>query len=182
MIKEEQKFKEFIAQVKKVKGNRKHQITNSYGVIDGFNYYKTIKPNNKEYNITIQDYRKLIRQINKRLAEALLEEGQIILPHALGRLEIRKYKPSVKFKNGKILNTMPIDWNSTLSLWHQDEESRNNKQLVRKIESWIYRIHYNRYKADYSNKSFYKFHTNRNLKLKIKNKINEGNLEAFLVV
>ena len=67
MIKEEQKFKKFIAQVKKVKGNRKHQITNSYGVIDGFNYYKTIKPNNKEYNITIQDYRKLIRQINKQL-------------------------------------------------------------------------------------------------------------------
>jgi hypothetical protein len=33
----------------------------------------------------------------------------------------------VKFKDGKILNTMPIDWNSTLSLWHTDEESRNNK-------------------------------------------------------
>ena len=77
MIKEEQKFQDFIAQVKKVKGNRVHKITNSYGVIDGFNYYKTIKPNNKEYNITIQDYRKLIRQINKRLTETLLQEGQI---------------------------------------------------------------------------------------------------------
>ena len=52
MNKEEQKFQEFIAQVKKVKENRVHKITNSYGVIDGFNYYKTIKPKSKQYNQT----------------------------------------------------------------------------------------------------------------------------------
>lgn len=177
----EQKFSNFIAKIKKVKQHRRHKITNSYGILEGYKKYIQLKPDSKDYILTKEQYRKITRQINMLLVESLLEEGEIIFPHALGRLEIRKFQPKVRIKEGKIINSMPIDWNQTLNLWYEDEESRKEKRLVRKQENWIYKIFYNRNKADYTNKSFYRFHTNRQLKLKIKEKIQEGNLEAFLI-
>lgn len=177
----EQKFDSFIAEVKKVKESRKHKIKNSYGIIDGYKLYKKIKPKDVQYILSAKQYRNITRQVNALLLNTLLQDGEIIFPHALGRLEIRKYAPTVRFKGDKLVNSMPIDWNQTLNLWYEDDESRKEKRLVRKQESWIYKIFYNRNKADYTNKSFYRFHTNRQLKLKIKEKIQEGNLEAFLI-
>lgn len=178
---EEQKFEDFISNIKKVKESRVHKIKNSYGIIDGYKLYSRIKPKESKYNININQYRKITRLVNSYMLDSLLDDGEIIFPCALGRLEIRKFKPEVKMVGDKIINSMPIDWDQTLKLWHQDEESKLEKRLVRKLEKWIYRIYYNRGKANYSNKSFIRFQTNRKLKLQIRDKINNNALEAFII-
>ena len=74
---------------------------------------------------------------------------------------------------------MPIDWDRTLKLWYEDEEAYKNKTLIKIEEKEIYKIFYNRNLADYTNKSFYQFNFNRELKKKLKYNIKEGEVDAF---
>lgn len=41
----------------------------------------------------------------------------------MGRLEIRKYDASISYRNNKLVTNLPIDWDRTLKLWAEDEES-----------------------------------------------------------
>ena len=50
-----------------------------------------------------------------------------------------------------------------------------------KLYGEIYKIFYNRNLADYTNKSFYQFNFNRELKKKLKYNIKEGEVDAFLL-
>ena len=75
----------------------------------------------------------------------------------MGRLEVRKRSNSIKFKDGKVVTDLPVNWDATLKLWYEDEESYNNKILIREENKETFRIHYNKIKANYNNKSFYQF-------------------------
>lgn len=46
-------------------------------------------------------------------------------------------------------------------------------------EKEIFKVYYNRGKANYTNKSFFQFDVNRELKKKLKHRIKEGRLDAF---
>ena len=76
---------------------------------------------------------------------------------------------------------MPIDWDRTLKLWYEDEESYKNKTLIKVEEKEIYKIYYNRNVAEFTNKSFYQFDINRELKKRLKQNIKEGKLDAFMI-
>ena len=83
-------------------------------------------------------------------------------------------------KDNKIKTYMPIDWDATLKLWYEDAESYKNKTLVKKEEKEYFRIKYDKTRADYNNKSFYKLEPNRELKLRLKEKIRNKEIDAFL--
>jgi len=172
-------FKSFINNIKKVNNKRVHSVTNSYGIIDGFNFYKLIRPKDKKYIITISQYRSITRLINNKLRELLSLGNDIELPYNMGNLEIRKTKIRYINKNGKYTSDNSIDWNETLKLWYKDKDSYNKKTLIRSDSNIKYLIYYNKYKAKYINKSFYKFSPNRVLKKMLIHNIKESNLEAF---
>lgn len=46
-------------------------------------------------------------------------------------------------------------------------------------EKEIFKVYYNRGKANYTNKSFFQFDVNRELKKKLNHRIKEGRLDAF---
>ena len=46
-------------------------------------------------------------------------------------------------------------------------------------ENEIFKVVYNKSKANYNNKSFYEFVINRDLKKRLKQKIKEGLIDAF---
>ena len=48
-------------------------------------------------------------------------------------------------------------------------------------EKEIFKVHYNKSKADYTNKSFYQFNANRELKKALKRNIKDGKVDAFLL-
>ena len=172
------KFKNFI---KKVSQNRKHKITNSVGVYD---IYKGIRKNHW-YNIgrplTEKEFYSIVRTVNTLIAEELSKGNDITLPQRMGVLEIRKYSPKITIKNGKVNAPLPIDWDKTLKLWYEDEESYNNKTLVKSDVKEVFRLIYNKTKADYTNKSFYELKFNREIKKKLKYNIKEGLIDAFLL-
>ena len=99
----------------------------------------------------------------------------------MGRLEIRKFKAKVEYKEGKVVTTLPVDWKRTIDLWWEDNESRESKTLVRfeGLERFV--IYYNKKYANFVNKSFYRFIPTRPLKRELKEKIINEGFDALLL-
>lgn len=170
---------DFINNVKKVNSSRKHKINNSYGVYDYYKYYRKNKPKENKYVLTESQYFSIIRTINKLIAERLILGEDIKLPCKMGNLELRKYNTKIQFDGKKIKDNLPIDWDKTLKLWYEDKESYESKTLVKAEEKEIFRFYYNKIKANYNNQVFYQFLINRDIKKRVKNKIKQGEIDAF---
>ena len=97
----------------------------------------------------------------------------------MGTLELRKYRPTLSVKDNKLKSTLPIDWDRTLKLWTEDEESYKKRTLVKAEEKEIFKAFYNKKNANYMNKSFYSFNLNRDVKKKLKQKIKNKAIDAF---
>lgn len=172
-------YYDFINSVRKLDKPRKHKVNNSYGVYSAYKYIRKNKWFNIGKPLTEHEFYSIIRKVNKYLSNNLLEGNDITLPNRMGRLELRKFDAKIEFKNNKIKTNLPIDWDKTLKLWYEDEESYKNKTLVKVEEKEIFKIYYNRQLANYNNKTFYEFNVNRELKKKLKQAIKENNIDAF---
>ena len=168
-------------QVLKVDHSRNHKDKNSIGVYD---IYKHIRKN-KWYDIgqpiTEHQFYTIIRQVNNVLADNLLKGNDIVFPNKMGRLEVRKFEPIIRFDDNKLTVRLPIDWDRTLKLWSEDEEAYKERTLVKMEEKEIFKVCYNKTRADFPNKGFYQLQINRDLKIAIKKKIKLGNFDAFLL-
>lgn len=176
---EEKKMIEFFSSIRKLNGPRKHKVSKSLGVYDAYKYIRKHKWLNIGQRLTEHEFYSIIRTVNNYLAEELANGNDITLPQRMGRLEIRKHDAKIKLENGKVKTNLPIDWDATLKLWYEDKESFNNKTLIRMEEKEIFKVYYNKAKADYTNKSFIQFDVNREIKKKLKHNIKEGKVGAF---
>lgn len=172
-------FEEFIKDIKKVNEERVHKVTNSYGSKDAFKYYRKIKPADSKYVLTDCQYLHIIRLINNYLRDQLIEGKDVLLPEKMGRLELRKRINKVKFVDGKLKTNLPVNWNATLKLWYENPICKQKKQLVRQETIETYSIYYNVNKANFNNKSFYEFFTNRDIKVGLKKNIKLNKIDAF---
>lgn len=172
-------FDKFIKDIKKVNNKRNHKVTNSYGSKDAFCYYRKNKPDDSKYVLTDCQYLHIIRTINNSLRDSIIEGKDITLPEKMGRLELRKRIVKNRFKDGKLKITAPVNWNATLKLWYENPICKNKKQLVRQEVEEVFIVKYNVNKANYKNKTFYEFSTNRYIKLGLKNNIKLNKIDAF---
>lgn len=172
-------YNEFLEKVQKKRTSKKAKIRNSWGVYDA---YKLIRRNHW-YNIgkvvSQHDFYSIIRMVNNMLASEFLKGNDINFPHGMGVLEMRKTERGVSFKDGRLVNTYPVNWGSTMRLWFEDDEARRNKILVRNDTKFVYKIFYNRFKATYKNQIFYEFAPNRFLKVALKDSINKGKIDTL---
>lgn len=172
-------LQEYRKEVLKVDKPRKTSISNSWGVYDAFKYYRKNKPKDKKYVLSESQYFAIVRRTNLLLVEELFNQNDIVFPYSMGRLEVRKTIPRVYIDNGKIKSTYPIDWDGTIRLWYEDQESRKKKTLLKKKEKAVFRIVYNKSKAFYTNKNYFEFKVNRPLKLALRDVILQGDFDAF---
>ena len=172
---------EFLNKVRKVKEPRNHKVKNSYGIYDGYKFYRKNKPKDPKYVLTESQYFAITRKVNEFLIEALSKGEDVILPFRLGRIEVRKYESRITWDGKKVKSNLPIDWDRTLKLWYEDEEAYKNKTLVKVEEKEIFKVYYNKHLADYNNQVFYEFNINRELKKRLKQRIKEGRLDAFKI-
>lgn len=170
---------EFRRTILKIDKPRKHKIRNSIGVYDAYKYLRKNKWKDVGRRLTEHEFYTIIRKINNLLADELLNGNDITLPSMMGKLELRKYDSKIYIKDGKVKSNLPIDWDSTLKLWSEDEEAFKNKSLIKMEEKELFKVLYNKSRASYENKSFYAFEVNRDLKVKLKQKIKSGAIDAF---
>jgi hypothetical protein len=171
-------YKEFLKKIKKVSSTRKYTVRNSYGIADYYKYYK-----NSEYYtntpLSLKEYSKILKAINNSLKESLLSCKDIVLPYYMGNIELRKFDTYVKLDNNKLRSNRGVDWSKTLKLWYNDNKAKINKTLVKNEAKVIYRIYYNKNKAKYINKMYYEFIPNRVMKIQLKERIDQGLIDAY---
>lgn len=165
----------------KVKDSRKHSIRNSLGIYDAYKYIRKNKWFNIERPLKEHEFYSIIRTINNYLIDYFLDNKPIIFPQRMGMLELRKYPTRIEYKNNKLVTNLPIDWDSTLKLWCEDETAYKERTLVKMEEKELFRIYYNKQSAIFNNKGFYSFKVNRDLKIKVKQRIKDGILDAYLL-
>ena len=173
-------YKDFKSVIQCLQNTRTHKITNSLGNYDAYKYIRKNKWFNIGRPLTEHEFYQIIRRINNYLAEELVNGNDIIFPNRMGKLELRKRNSlPVIDKNGKLKVTYAIDWDKTIKLWFEDEEAYNKRQLVKIPEKEIFRIRYSKEDANYKNKSFIEFQVNRDIKVRLKQKIKNNEIEAF---
>lgn len=174
-------YQEFKANVQKIREHRNHRVTNSLGVYDCYKHMRKNHWYTIPRPVTEKEYYAIIRSVNKLLMQELAIGKDIKLPHKLGVLELRKEEKRLKIVDGKLICHNPIDWNTTIKLWYDDEEAFKEKIIVRREVDNVYLVYYNKKKAVYNNKRFYEFNPTRELKRLLKKNINSGIVDAFLL-
>lgn len=174
-------YTKFRGEVLKLNKPRLHKVRNSLGIYDAYKYIRKNKWFDIGRPLTEHQFYTIIRQINNLLAEELLRGNDITLPHRLGRIELRKYSAKVYIDNGVLKTNLPINWNKTLKLWFEDEEAYKKRTLIKEEEKEIFKIFYNKGRANYQNKGFYSFEANRDLKRRLKYNIKNGRIDAFSI-
>ena len=172
---------DFLNSIKKVNEPRVHKVRGSYGVYDAYKWIRKNRWLNIGRCLTEHEFYSIIRKVNGYLADSFLHGNDIKLPHRMGRIELRKYDVRVSFDGEKVKTNLPIDWDKTLKLWYEDEEAYKNRTLIKMEEKEIFKVYYNKSKADYTNKSFYQFNANRELKKALKRNIKDDKVDAFLL-
>jgi hypothetical protein len=172
-------MEEFRRKILKLNSTRVHKVRNSNGVYDSYKYIRKNKWLDLPRPLTEHEFYSIIRQVNNLLAESLLKGEDIILPHRMGAIELRKYDARITLNGDKVITNLPIDWDRTLKLWSEDEESYKNKTLIKMEEKEIFKVFYNKKNANYQNKSFMAFEVNRDLKRRLKAKIKSKSIDAF---
>ena len=172
-------YEEFKSEVQHLNSPRKHKVTNSIGVYSAYKWIRKNRWLNIGRCLTEHEFYSIIRKVNDYLADSFLHGNDIKLPHRMGRIELRKYDVRINLDGEKVKTNLPIDWDKTLKLWYEDEESYKEKTLVKVEEKEIFKVYYNKQLADYNNQVFYEFNVNRELKKGLKQRIKEGKLDAF---
>lgn len=169
---------DFRKEVTKVCGKKKFKVTNSWLVQDGHRYIRR----NKWFDVgpvSEHDYYAIIRKVNEALIRRFYDTCAIKFPHRMGGLTLKKIQPKLEFKEGKLINHLPVNWDATLTLWSQDKEAYKDRTLIRHESREIYRAVYTKGTAAYNNKVFYRFTLHRSVKLKLKERIMNGEQNAF---
>lgn len=152
---------------------RNHKIHSHFGANEFYRYYRQ---NNGK--VTRSEFGSILKSINLKLAEKILEGYSFKLPSRMGIISITKRKEYIGFKDGKAITNRPIDFKSTIELWNTNPQAKEDGKLIRFLNKhtngWIYKISYNKYYANYKNKSVYALQANRQIKRQLAKNIFNG--------
>ena len=159
---------------------RNFKVTGSYTTKTIWRWLKKNKFLDIGTELSEHDFSLIIKTVNKELVNSILSHHDAVLPINMGRIEIRKYEPTIEFTDSGIKTNLPINWKRTLELWESNSQAKEKKTLVRHETSMLYRILYSRKKAIYKNKSIYKFIPHVRFKKELSKKILNNEIDAFL--
>ena len=140
-------YSEFLKTVKKVSSKRKAKITNSISIKLAYKWYRQHRPKGHKYVLSDCQFYAIIRQINNKLADALVRGEEVKFPARMGLLEIRKYyiEPYLNDKD-ELVYKAPVDWGATLKFWYESPEAYENKIVIKVEKHDNYKIEYNYWK------------------------------------
>lgn len=152
---------------------RNHRVHSHFGTNDYFRYYKQ-----NGGTISRREFGDVLKDINLKLADKILEGYSFKMPFRMGILSVTRKKEFIGFKDGKAVTNRPIDYKSTIELWNSNPQAKEDGKLVRFLNKhtngWIYKINYNKYYANYKNKSVYSLQANRKIKRQLAKNIFSG--------
>lgn len=168
---------------RRVHDRRKVTITGSYGVYDVYKWLRKNKWLDIGRPLKEAEFYRIIRRYHELLGEVILSGVSVYLPARMGMIELRRKPRIVSLIDGKVVTNLPIDWNSTINLWYEDEECRNNHVILHKEkEGDMHNLVYSNFESNYPNKSFFEMRFGRTLMERKKRKeATEGLNSIFLL-
>lgn len=104
----------------------------------GIAAHKAYNKANPSKQLTKSEHRDIISCINEEISDYLINTGNPFkLGHGLGELQIKKKFPAPPMLNedGTFRIRIPIDWAATNKLWKENPEAKENKKLIRHLNS-----------------------------------------------
>lgn len=174
-------YAEFRKNIVKAKGQHNFKVRDSNGTKEAWRWIKKNKWLNIGQPVTEREFGLIIKTINLYLQDQLLQGKDSVLPHRMGRIEIRKFKTTIAYRDGKLITNLPVDWEKTMKLWYEDKEAYKNRQLVRHEMKDRFTIYYNKHLALFKNKVFYQFSPTRAFKKRLAQSILNKGIDAPLL-
>ena len=156
------------------------RVKKDYGMSDYYNYYLK-NSNNPQSKFK---FNKIVSEFNEGIVDLIINESIEFKPTKLQfTFCIRKTKRVPKIKEGKLINTTPIDWKATNQLWESDSEAKNKKILLRYLNNhtfkYIFRIKALKSGQNYKNKKYYKYKPARSFQRLLAKRILDNDLDNF---
>lgn len=158
---------------------RIHKTKFDYGIPD---YYKRYIQDNPKISKTL--YNNIISDYNEGIRDLIINEGLTYqFPYTNFQLFIKKHKRKPRIVNGKLINSIPINWKATNELWEKDEEAREKKILIRFTNyhtfGYVFRILFKKFNSNVKNRSLYKFKNNRKLQRELSKRILDNTKDPY---
>lgn len=166
--------KEFQNKICKATEKRKTTLVGGYLSADFYRYIK------EEIDIDTVLLQNIIGDLNQGIGECLLKGKKVRLPH-IGDLELRKFARNITTVNGEVKTNLPINWKATLDLWEKDPKAYEERFLIKLNVPYIYRVYYIHSLSRFKNLPYIKFKLNRGLKRALTSKIQNKEIDAFLL-
>lgn len=159
----------------------KNRIKVDYGMPDYYNYFIR---ENTDITISKVKYNKIISEVNKGIIDLVLNEAlEYKIPYIGTTLIIKKDKRKPTIKDGKVVNTAPVDWVTTRKLWEELPETKEKKLLVRysnkHTSGYVFRIYFKKFGSHLKNRSLYKFEASRYFKRALSARIKDDDKDKF---
>jgi len=157
------------------------KIKTHYGMVDYFKFFKSKHPTIK---IDRVKYSNIISEFNEGLVNLIIEDNlEYDLPYLGSTISIKKEKRVPRIVNGKLYNTVPVDWVATNKLWSEDKDAYDKKLLVRYSNThsskYVFRIYFKKYKQVFLNKKYYFFKPTRTFQRLLSARIKDNNKEKY---
>lgn len=152
------------------------KVRNSYGAEDFYRDFRKTCPRGKK--ISYQEYVSIIKLMNSKIVDELVETGDVVFPQDMGGLYIKIAERKLRLENGRVKG-LAVDWASTVSLWLSDPEAREAKTIVRREERTLARVLFRRTRALFQYKTIFSFDIYRRTKVRIYDRIHEGHKYIF---
>jgi hypothetical protein len=162
---------------------RTHKVISDYGIID---YYKAYNKAHKgtKYELDYKLYNSILDNILIGIADAMCDNRyDFKLPHNLGRIITRKYKPNIRYdENGEPFIKRPINWGATRSLWIEYPELAKIQFVYHTNQhsnGFIFVIIYRKRGCMFRNRLYYTAQINRAIKRGISKNITSGDFDSL---
>lgn len=156
------------------------KINVDYGVREYYKYYK----NTFEKTVDSKKFNKVLSMFNTEIVNAIINDDLEFTPPMLQfTFCVRKIKKVPIIRDGKVVNTSPIDWKTTKQLWEDDPETKEKKIIIKFTNNHtsrhVFRIKALKVGFTFKHKKLFRFKACRSFQRGLAKRILDPNQENF---
>lgn len=161
-----------------MKPRGKGKVTSDYTTVDYYNYYKK-----DGGTLDSKTFNKILKLVGKEILNDITNNKQVILPHGIGILCLRRYEYSPRIVDGKLRGIIDFGATNKLRREYPDEDPSKLKVYYDNDHSLnnIVKIHYSKNMFKLKNKVYYHFMESRTFKRTLAKNLKEKQIDINLI-